>query len=101
MRCPGESAFRPAADNDPGFTRLFVIDYLARGARYNIVDIDHGERDRGLKVWSVDYPLILLQAEHERLLRASGFARTAFYGTYGFEPYDVGTSDRLIGVAWK
>jgi SAM-dependent methyltransferase len=93
------------ATNTPGFTRLFVIDYAGRGARYNILDIWHGgdaPRQGGdLKVWSVDYPQILLRDDQERLLRKSGFREVVFYGGYGFEPYDRATSQRLIAVARK
>ena len=89
------------AVNERDFSRLFVVDYLGQGARYHVLDIDHGPQGGGLRVWSVDYPLVLLQAGQARLLRAAGFARTEFYGTYGFAPYDPQTSGRLISVAWK
>jgi SAM-dependent methyltransferase len=87
------------AVNDPDFTRLFVIDYLDQGARYNVLDIWHGEEKRDLKVWSVDYPLVLLQADQERLLRTAGFADIECFGGYAFEPYDVESSERLIVIA--
>jgi SAM-dependent methyltransferase len=89
------------AVNERDFSRLFVIDYVGEGATYHILDVEHGEEARGLRVWSVDYPCMLLRADHEQLLQAAGFARLAFYGTYTFEPYDVETSRRLISVAWK
>jgi glycine/sarcosine N-methyltransferase len=89
------------AVNDPHWTRLFVIDYLGRGARYNILDITRDEADGGLEFWSVDYPQMLLKDDHGRLLTVAGFTRVASYETYDFEPYDRGTSNRLIVVAQK
>jgi hypothetical protein len=89
------------AVNTTDFSRLFVIDYFGQGARYNILDIFHGDQVRDLKVWSVDYAHILLKDDQERLLRASGFRTVDFYGTYRFDPYDSQTSDRLIAVAHK
>jgi SAM-dependent methyltransferase len=89
----------------PEFTRLFVIDYTGRGARYNIVDIWHGDdargKGRGLQVWGLNYPHVLLRDDHERLLKAAGFREVEFYGGYDFEPYDRTTSQRLITVARK
>jgi ubiquinone/menaquinone biosynthesis C-methylase UbiE len=89
------------AVNTRNFSRLFVIDYFDQGARYNILDIFHGDQVRGLEVWSVDYAHILLKDDQERLLRASGFRTVDFYGTYRFDPYDSQASDRLIAVAHK
>lgn len=87
------------AVSDSDFTRLLVIDYLGQGARYNVLDIWHGEADRDFKVWSVEYPLVLLQAHQERLLKSAGFADVTCYGSYTSEPYDPETSERLIIVA--
>ncbi len=81
------------------FTRLFVIDYLGTGARYNIVDIMRGGDASELQVWSVDYPHILLQDDQRRLLQAAGFASVEFYGSYRFQPYDKEESQGLIAVA--
>jgi glycine/sarcosine N-methyltransferase len=89
------------AVNRKDFSRLFVIDYLDRGARYNVLDIFHSEECSDFKVWSTDYPLILLKDDQERLLKASGFGEVDFYGTYRFGPYDRETSDLLIAVAHK
>ena len=89
------------AVNRKDFSRLFVIDYFDRGARYNVLDIFHGEKISDLKVWSTDYPNILLKDDQERLLRASGFGAVDFYGTYRFDPYDREASDLLIAVAHK
>ena len=89
------------AVNRSDFCRLFVIDYLRRGARYNIIDIFHGEESSDFKIWSIKYPLLLLRDDQERLLRASGFSTVDFYGSYRFEPYDREASNRLIAVARK
>ncbi|MFC2037550.1 class I SAM-dependent methyltransferase [Chloroflexota bacterium] len=80
-------------------SRLFVIDYLGQGARYNVLDIPHTEDVRDFQVWSVEYPRIWLRDEQERLLRRSGFVAVDFYGTYRLEPYDKETSGQLIAVA--
>jgi SAM-dependent methyltransferase len=87
------------AADEPAFTRLFVIDYLDQGARYNIVDVLHGEGGSNLEVWSVEYARMLLRDDHERLLKAADFREVTFYGTYDFEPYDEKSSRRLITVA--
>jgi glycine/sarcosine N-methyltransferase len=89
------------AVNTAAFSRLFVIDYLGAGARYNILDIRHGEGENGLKVWSVEYPQMLLKDDQARLLTASGFVTIDFFGTYRFDPYDKEASPRLIAVAYK
>lgn len=81
------------------FTRLFVIDYLGAGARYNIVDINRDGDASELEVWSVDYPHILLQDDQRRLLLAAGFASVEFFGSYRCEPYDKEESRSLIAVA--
>lgn len=88
-----------AVTNTPDFTRLFVIDYEGEGARYNILDLYHTEERNELQTWSVTYPRILLRDDQERLLTAAGFASVDFYGSFEFEPYDKGTSRRLIAVA--
>jgi SAM-dependent methyltransferase len=87
------------AVNEREYSRLFVIDYLGQGARYNVLDIVHGEQDAGLEVWSVEYPRMLLRDDQERLLGAAGFQRIQFYGSYRFEPYDKESSRLLIAVA--
>ena len=79
-------------------TRLFVIDYLAHTARYNVLDIFHSEHKEGLEVWSTELT-VLLQADQQRLLEEAGFRSVAFYGSPAFEPYDRETSDQLIAVA--
>jgi ubiquinone/menaquinone biosynthesis C-methylase UbiE len=86
--------------NTRDFSRLFVIDYLERTARYNVLDLFHGEERRGLEVWSAELA-VLLQADQQRLLERAGFLSVAFYGTLAFDPYDRATSNRLIAVARK
>jgi SAM-dependent methyltransferase len=90
--------FLLALDNEE-VTRLFVIDYEGQGARYNILDIGHRQPGGELKVWSADYPRVLLRDDYARLLPEAGFASVCFYGGYGFEPYDKEESRRLIVVA--
>lgn len=89
------------AVNERDFTRLFVIDYIAEGARYNILDIHHTDKVRDFEVWSVEYSRIYLMDDQEKLLKASGFEMVEFYGSYRLEPYEKQTSDRLITVARK
>jgi glycine/sarcosine N-methyltransferase len=89
------------AVNRKDFSRLFVIDYFDQGARYNILDIFHGDEAGDFKVWSTEYPYILLRDDQDRLLRASGFDTVDFYGSYHFDPYDKETSNLLIAVARK
>lgn len=89
------------AANTSDFSRLFVIDYLDAGARYNIVDIHHGGDRAELEVWSVEYPRVLLHDDQKRLLRVTGFAPVEFFGSYRFEPYDKEQSRMLIAVAQK
>ena len=89
------------AANTAEFSRLFVIDYLDAGARYNIVDIHRGGDGAELEVWSVEYPHILLHDDQKRLLRVTGFSPVEFYGSYRFEPYDKEQSRMLIAVARK
>ena len=82
----------------PELSRLFVIDYVDHGARFNILDIFHAPEEGGLKVWSIDHPHILLGADYERLLCEAGFADVGLLGGYDFQGYDVATSARLIVV---
>jgi ubiquinone/menaquinone biosynthesis C-methylase UbiE len=89
------------AANTSDFSRLFAIDYLDTGARYNIVDIHRGGDRKELEVWSVEYPHVLLHDDQKRLLRVTGFAPVEFFGSYRFEPYDKGESRVLIAVAQR
>lgn len=89
------------AVNTNEFSRLFAIDYLGRGARYNILDIFHGEEKKEFKVWCVEYPRMLLRDDQDRLLGEAGFRAVEFYGSYQFAPYDKEKSHRLIAVAHK
>ncbi len=83
------------------FTRLFVIDYLERGARYNVVDILHDKQRPDLKVWTFEYSQILLKDDYFKLLQLAGYRKIRFYGSYKFEPYNKKESDILICVAHK
>ena len=87
--------------NTSEISRLFVIDYINDGARFSILDIFHSSKQKGLKVWSIDHPHILLGADHKRLLREAGFADVGLMGDYDFQDYDEATSVRLIVVARK
>jgi glycine/sarcosine N-methyltransferase len=87
------------AVNTEDFSRLFVIDYIGRGVRYNILDIFHGSQSKEIKVWGIDYPLLLLKDDLERLLQKSGFQLIDAYGNYAFDRYDKEKSNRLIMVA--
>jgi glycine/sarcosine N-methyltransferase len=89
------------AVNDPDFSRLFVIDYEGRGARYHVLDIVHGSEERDFQVWSVHYPRVYLCDDQRRMLVEAGFDRLTFYGSYGFDLYDKAGSSRLIAVAWR
>ena len=89
------------AANSAEFSRLFVIDYLNAGARYNIVDIHRGGGKEELEVWNVEYPRILLHDDQQRLLRVAGFSSVEFFGSYRFEPYDKEESRNLIAVAQR
>ncbi len=85
----------------PGFTRLFVIDYLGRGARYNILDLFQHEGRTELMTWSVEYAQVLLMVDHQRLLREAGFKNLEFFGSYSRDPYCPETSSLLITVAQR
>jgi ubiquinone/menaquinone biosynthesis C-methylase UbiE len=89
-----------AVDNK-NFSRLFVIDYKQKGARYNVLDIYHKGKKPELKVWSVEYPQMLLKDDYKKLLKLTGFRKVNFYGSYLFEPYNKRKSDILIVVANK
>jgi SAM-dependent methyltransferase len=92
--------FIPAV-NRSGFSRIFAIDYTARGARFNILDLFHDGSRTDFKVWTRDYEHILLRDDQDRLLAEAGFSDMEFYGSYGFVPYDKTSSDLLICIAWK
>ena len=87
--------------NRGDFTRLFVIDYMGKGARFNVLDIYHGESHRDLQVWSITHERVYLRDDLERVLGAAGFRELKFFGSYLFQPYDTATSDILIAVAEK
>ena len=83
------------------FTRLFVIDYFERGARFNVVDLHHHGSHEEMKVWSITYDRVYLQDDIASALQAAGFRTCSFYGNYEFQPYDKETSGMLIAVAQK
>jgi glycine/sarcosine N-methyltransferase len=87
--------------NRPDFSRLIAIDYLARGARYNILDLFHSVDRSELVVWTKEYPVMLLRDDYEALLKTAGFADIRFYGGCAFEVYDKTKSDILLIVAKK
>jgi glycine/sarcosine N-methyltransferase len=90
-----------AAVNRPDFSRVLVIDYLERGARYNVLDLFHGTDRKELVVWSREYPVMLLRDDYEVLLKTADFGDIRFFGSYGFEAYDKARSDMLLVVARK
>lgn len=89
------------AVNKPDFSRVFVIDYVDVGAKYNVLDVFHGEGGWDLKVWTGHYRIMLLRDDYERLLRQAGFGRVEFYGSYSAKPYSKTLSKLLIAVAHK
>ena len=90
-----------SAVNTKDFSRVFVIDYIKKGARYNVLDIFHSEEANDFKIWSMDYARIFLKDDLENMLRTSGFRSIDFYGSYRLEPYSKQASDILIAVATK
>ncbi len=89
------------AVNEKDFSRLFVIDYINKEAKYNVLDIFHGKSKSELKAWSVRYKNILLKDDYKRLLKESGFKKINFFGNYNFEIYNKKKSNLLITVAYK
>jgi SAM-dependent methyltransferase len=88
------------AANTRDFSRLYVIDYLERRARYNVLDVFHGEQRQGFEVWNAELTVFLREGQ-QRLLERAGFRSVEFYGAFDFAPYDEATSDRLIAVACR
>lgn len=86
------------AANTRDFSRLYVIDYLDRTARYNVLDIFHGEQSQGFEVWNAELTVFLREGQ-QRLLERAGFRSVEFFGAFDFAPYDEATSDRLIAIA--
>jgi glycine/sarcosine N-methyltransferase len=87
--------------NTRDFSRICVIDYLEKGARYNILDVYHSDAIKEFKTWTMNFAQFLLKDDLDKLLKVAGFMSLEFYGSYGFEPYDKGSSNRLIVVAHK
>jgi len=92
--------FIPEISRDD-FTRLFVIDYLDHGARFNVVDLHHDAARKDMNVWSITYAHVYLHDDIEAALQAVGFRTYSFYGNYEFEPYDKERSGMMIAVAQK
>jgi len=86
------------AANTQAVSRLFVVDYFVRTARYNVLDIFHDESVNKLRVWSAELS-VYLKAEQERLLKEAGFQGIDFYESFDFKPYNLKSSDLLIAVA--
>lgn len=63
------------------FTRLFVIDYFDRGARFNVVDLHHNEARKDMEVWSIKYDRVFLHDDIEAALHRAGFRTYSFYGS--------------------
>jgi len=83
------------------FTRLFVIDYFERGARFNVVDLYHNDTRKDMQVWHIDYNRVYLRDDMESALQGAGFRTYSFYGNYEFQPYDKQMSGMLVAVAQK
>lgn len=86
-------------DDNESYTRLFVIDYFDKGARYNVVDIFHEGEEGRVETWGIDYPHMVFRDGQENLLKSAGFRGVEFYGSYTLEPYSKETSTHLITVA--
>lgn len=86
------------AANTQAVSRLFVVDYFDRTARYNILDMLHSENLNEFKIWSAELS-VFLRDEQERLLKETGFQRVDFYESFDFKPYSKDSSDLLIVVA--
>lgn len=85
----------------PEATRIYVADVVGeRDVQYSILDVVREGDGSQLHVWTTDGH-ILLRDDQERLLTEAGFTSVEFYGTYDFQQYDKGESDRLIAVARK
>ncbi len=83
------------------FTRLFVVDYLDRGARFNVVDLHHDQNRQDMQVWNITYQRVYLHDDIEAALQSVGFHSYSFYGNYEFQPYDKAQSGMTIVVARK
>lgn len=86
--------------NTPFFSRIFAIDYFEKKARYNILDVFHTEKMSNLQVWSAELTPLLLD-DQDRLLRAAGFRKVDFFGSFDFSLYSKETSNSFITVAYK
>jgi glycine/sarcosine N-methyltransferase len=84
----------------PDCTRVFAMDYFEKTVRYNILDLLRGPGGTELKTWSAKLT-VLLHDEQERLLKAAGFRRVDFFGSYDFSSYNKEPSNQMITVAQK
>lgn len=83
------------------FLRLFVVDYIGDGARFNVIDLNGHPDGSRMESWSMTYNRVYLRDDIEEALVAARFRECRFYGDYLFEPYDRATSGMLIAVAQK
>ncbi|MFW6056469.1 MAG: class I SAM-dependent methyltransferase [Chloroflexota bacterium] len=90
--------FIPEVNRDD-FTRLFIIDYLERGTRFNVLDLTHRGEENVMNVWSITYKKVFLHDDMETSLKRAGFSSYTFYGSHLFEPYSKEASQMLIAVA--
>jgi glycine/sarcosine N-methyltransferase len=87
--------------NQRDFSRICVIDYFEKGARYNILDIFHSDTTVDFKVWSREFAQFLLKDDLARLLKSAGFRALEFLGSYKMDEYLKESSYRLIVIAHK
>jgi SAM-dependent methyltransferase len=91
--------FMLAADT-PDCSRIFAIDYFEKTVRYNILDLLRNSQGAELKSWSAELT-VFLRDDQEKLLKAGGFRRVEFFGSYEGAPYDKEISNQMITVAQK
>ena len=83
------------------FLRLFVVDYIGDGARFNAIDLHRNSVLNRMESWAITYNRVYLRDDLDRALAAARFRKCTFYGDYLFEPYDRATSSMLVAVAEK
>ena len=89
-----------AETNTRDFSRVFMIEYLEKTFRVNVLDLVHTEKKSDFKEIRFDFR-VLLRDDYEKLLTRAGFHKFNFYGSYRFDPYDKEKSESLIIVAFK
>ncbi len=92
--------FIPEVWNE-SFRRLFLVDYIDEGVRFNVIDVHRNPDRKRNESWTITYNRVYLRGDMERALTATRFRKCTFYGDYLFEPYDSATSGMLIAVAEK